>query len=50
VRAVVIGGVASMAVTGMWSVFFPALRHADKLTAEDLTAVEEKFTSMEPVI
>jgi hypothetical protein len=49
VRAVVIGGVASMAVTGMWSVFFPALRHADKLTAEDLTAVEEKFTSMEPV-
>lgn len=50
VRAVVIGGVASMAVTGMWSVFFPALRHADKLTPEDLTAVEEKFTSMEPVI
>jgi MFS family permease len=50
VRAVVIGGVASMAVTGMWSVFFPALRHADRLTAEDLTAVEEKFTSMEPVI
>jgi MFS family permease len=50
VRAVVVGGVASMAVTGMWSVFFPALRHADRLTAEDLTAVEEKFTSMEPVI
>jgi hypothetical protein len=49
VRAVVIGGVASMAVTGLWSVFFPALRKADKLTAEDLVAVEKEFTSMEPV-
>ena len=49
VRAVVIGGVASLAVTGLWSVFFPALRSADKLTAEDLTAVEQQFSSMEPV-
>jgi MFS family permease len=49
VRAVVIGGVASMAVTGMWSVFFPALRHADTLTAESLVAVEKQFSSMEPV-
>jgi hypothetical protein len=49
VRAVVIGGVASMAVTGLWSVFFPALRKADKLTAEDLVAVEKQFASMEPV-
>jgi hypothetical protein len=46
---VVIGGVASMAVTGLWSVFFPALRKADKLTAEDLVAVEKQFASMEPV-
>jgi len=46
----VIGGIASMAVTGMWSVFFPALRHADRLTSEDLTAVEAKFTSAQPVI
>jgi len=49
VRAVVIGGAASMAVTGMWSVFFPALRHADKLTADDLIEVERQFSSMEPV-
>ena len=49
VRAVVIGGVASLAVTGLWSVFFPALRSADKLTAEDLTAVEQQFSSLEPV-
>jgi len=49
VRAVVIGGVASMAVTGAWSFFFPALRHADKLSAEDLIAVEKQFSAMEPV-
>lgn len=49
VRAVVIGGVASMAVTGIWSLFFPALRHADKLSADDLIAVEKQFSSMEPV-
>ena len=49
VRAVIAGGIASLAVTGLWSVFFPALRHADKLTAEDLVEVEKQFTSMEPV-
>jgi MFS family permease len=49
VRAVVAGGVASLMVTGLWSVFFPALRHADKLTSEDLTAVEKQFSSMEPI-
>ena len=49
VRAVVIGGMASMMVTGLWSVFFPALRHADKLTADDLIEVERQFSSMEPV-
>jgi len=49
VRAVVIGGVASMAVTGVWSVFFPALRHADTLTADSLIAVESQFSGMEPI-
>jgi hypothetical protein len=49
VRAVVIGGIASLVVTGAWSFLFPALRHADKLTAEDLIEVEKQFTSMEPV-
>jgi MFS family permease len=43
VRAVVIGGVASLTVTGLWSVFFPALRQADKLTTEDLMKVEREF-------
>jgi len=49
VRAVVIGGAASMMVTGLWSVFFPALRHADKLTTDDLIEVERQFSSIEPV-
>ncbi|MES2391355.1 MAG: MFS transporter [Acidobacteriota bacterium] len=49
VRAVVIGGVASMVVTGVWSVWFPALRSADKLTAEDLIEVEREFSGSEPV-
>ncbi len=49
VRAVVIGGVASMAVTGTWSVFFPALRHADTLTADSLIALEKQMSGMEPV-
>jgi MFS family permease len=49
VRAVVIGGIASVAVTGSWSIFFPALRHADTLTAESLIALEKQFNSMEPV-
>ncbi len=50
VRAVVIGGFASMAVTGLWSVFFPALRRADKLTSEDLIAVEKQLSAAEPVV
>jgi len=49
VRAVVIGGIASMVVTGSWSIFFPALRQADTLTAESLIALEKQFSSMEPV-
>ena len=49
VRAVIVGGVASLAVTGIWSIFFPALRSADTLTADSLIAVEKQFSSMEPV-
>ncbi|MBB6145900.1 MFS family permease [Silvibacterium bohemicum] len=40
VRAVVIGGIGSMAVTGLWSVLFPSLRQANELTAEALLNVE----------
>jgi MFS family permease len=36
VRAVVIGGIGSLVVTGLWSVLFPSLREADQLTAESL--------------
>jgi MFS family permease len=36
VRAVVIGGVGSMVITGLWSVLFPNLRRADALTPEAL--------------
>ncbi|RRA48066.1 MFS transporter [Acidipila sp. EB88] len=36
VRAVVLGGVGSLMVTGLWAVFFPALRQVDSLTAEAL--------------
>lgn len=49
VRAVVLGGIASMTVTGLWAVFFPALRRADKLNAEDLIAVEKELSAAEPV-
>ena len=49
VRAVVIGGIASMVVTGVWSVWFPALRSADRLTTEDLIEVEREFSGSEPV-
>ena len=49
VRAVMIGGVASMTITGLWSVFFPALRQADRLTPESLIAVEQQFAGQEEV-
>lgn len=50
VRAVVLGGIGSMMVTGLWSVFFPALRNADRLTAEELLLGEEAQSSQEPVM
>ena len=49
VRAVVLGGVGTLMVTGLWTAFFPALRRADRLTAESLQAVEEALTAGEPV-
>ncbi len=49
VRAVLLGGIGSLVVTGLWSVFFPALRQADRLTAEDLMAAERALTAGEPV-
>ena len=49
VRAVVIGGVASMTITGLWAVFFPALRRADRLDADHLIALEQELSATEHV-
>jgi MFS family permease len=45
VRAVVIGGIGSMMVTGLWAVFFPKLRDADRLTAESLMPASESLSA-----
>jgi MFS family permease len=49
VRAVVVGGIGSMVVTGAASVLFPALRRADALTAESLTEANREQAIAEPV-
>ena len=47
VRAVVIGGIGSMMITGLWTVFFPSLRRADALTPEALMAAEAEQIGQE---
>lgn len=42
VRAVVAGGLASLAVTGLWSVLFPSLRTISELTEESLRLEEQQ--------
>ena len=49
VRAVVIGGVASMVVTASAAGLFPKLRNADALTAESLMEAERELSEAEPV-
>ncbi len=49
VRAVVLGGIGSLAITGIWSVLFPQLRQADQLTAEALLPETARQASQEPV-
>jgi MFS family permease len=49
VRAVVIGGIGSMMVTGLAGVLFPALRNADALTAESLMEANRQQSAAEPV-
>ncbi len=49
VRAVVYGGIGSLMVTGLWSVFFPTLRDVDTLDAESLIAANPTFDESEPV-
>jgi hypothetical protein len=45
VRAVVGGGIGALAVTGIWSILFPALAAVDRLTPEELLRVEEEAPS-----
>lgn len=44
VRAVVIGGIGALIVTGLWSLLFPDLRKADQLTPESLMSIGEAET------
>jgi MFS family permease len=49
VRAVVIGGVASMVVTASAAGLFPRLRKADALTAESLIGADRELSVAEPL-
>lgn len=48
VRAVVIGGIGSLIVTGTAAVLFPALRNADQLTAKSLRGADAELSAAEP--
>lgn len=47
VRAVIYGGIGSLAVTGLWAAFFPTLRRAGALTPEALLNAEYATTTQE---
>lgn len=47
VRAVVIGGIGSLVVTGIWGVFFPRLRRAGALTPEALLQADVQENSQQ---
>ncbi len=49
VRAVVIGGIGSLLVTGASAALFPALRRADQLTAESLQNADRELAVAEPL-
>ena len=49
VRSVVIGGIGSVVVTALASVFFPRLRNAGALTAESLLGANAQQSAAEPV-
>jgi hypothetical protein len=49
VRAVVIGGIGTLVVTGLSAWAFPSLRKADALTAESLLAEIDAEATLEPV-
>ncbi|HEY2466946.1 MAG TPA: MFS transporter [Terracidiphilus sp.] len=47
VRATIFGGLASLAVAGVWATLFPTLRRADELTAEALRPSPTGSTSIQ---
>lgn len=49
VPAVILGGIASLIVTGSASVFFPKLRRADALTPESLMEANRELSTAEPI-
>ena len=49
VRAVVLGGIASLVVTGAAAILFPALRNADRLTTESLRPADTLLAEAEPI-
>ena len=49
VRAVVVGGIGSLIVTGAAAALFPELRRADALSAESLLGMEREMSVAEPV-
>jgi len=42
VPATIFGGVASLAIAGLWAVIFPSLRRIDELTSESLHPLQEE--------
>ena len=48
VRAVVVGGIGSLIVTGIAASVFPALRNANELSAESLMASNVQQSIAEP--
>jgi MFS family permease len=49
VRAVVFGGIGSIIVTGLWSVYFPRLRNVDSLNPDELLAANSAYADSEPI-
>lgn len=49
VRAVVVGGIGTLLVTGTAAALFPVLRNADTLTAESLMTADVQLAEAEPV-
>ncbi|WP_047497831.1 MFS transporter [Terriglobus sp. TAA 43] len=49
VRAVVFGGIGSVMVTVLWSIFFPKLRDVNSLNSEELLKANAAYANSEPV-